>query len=360
MSSFSTPTKHESITELLAERISQGAYLHGQLPGERALAIELGVSYLTVRKATKQLLKDGLLARTPKGRLMPCASQESQKRGPQIGLLVDTIPEVSMSAWLNDLDAVVKAKNGTLRLISYSHETDPRVFEALDAELDGLVIVYRYELSPLLRDRLIQNRHRVVSLWFDMTAMGIPSIETAPAHFVSKAVDHLKSLGHKRVDFLCASDRDTVLCNRIHYWQQAVNHYQLQGELFEQLPKRRQSSALSAYDLAMDLHANGKLAQMTSVVCATSSMAVGFQRACHEVGLIVGRDISVVGYGELDVAQMSVPSITTVRPGPRTPLLEQGLDWILSPDNDDQKPLYINSVDVDLFIGESTAPAPNK
>ena len=168
MSSFSTPTKHESITELLAERISQGAYLHGQLPGERALAIELGVSYLTVRKATKQLLKDGLLARTPKGRLMPCASQESQKRGPQIGLLVDTIPEVSMSAWLNDLDAVVKAKNGTLRLISYSHETDPRVFEALDAELDGLVIVYRYELSPLLRDRLIQNRHRVVSLWFDI------------------------------------------------------------------------------------------------------------------------------------------------------------------------------------------------
>lgn len=356
MSTFSSPTKHESITDLLAERINQGAYLQGQLPGERALAIELGVSYLTARKATQQLVKDGLLTRTPKGRLVPCPRQHSDKCGPVIGLLVDTIPEVSMRAWVNDLYDVVRAKNGTLRVISYNHESDPRVFETLDAELDGLFIVYRYELSPLLRDRLIRNRHRVVSLWFDMSAMGIPSIETAPPRFVSKAVEYLKNLGHKRVDFLSASDRDTVLSDRIHTWQQALNHYQLQGELFEQDPKRPQSSALSARDLALDLHASGKLDQITAVVCATTSMAVGFQRACHEVGRVVGRDISVMGYGEVDVAMVSVPSITTVRPGPRTPLLEQGLDWIMSKQQNPHRPLHIDSVDVDLFIGESTAP----
>lgn len=356
MTTFVTPTKHDSITELLASRINQGMYFQGPLPGERALAGELGVSYLTVRRAIKQLLDDGLLARMANGRLIPCATQHAQKRGPQIAMLVDTIPEVSMRTWVQDLEDVVRARNGNLQVLSYSHESDPRVFEALDAELDGLFIVYRYELSPLLRDRLIRNKHRVVSLWFDMTALGIPSIENAPARFMSKAVEHLKNLGHQRVDFISASDRDTVLRDRIHYWQQAISHYQLEGELFEQTPRRPQSSALSARDLALDMHANGQLDEVTAVVCATTNMAVGFQRACHEVGRVVGRDISVVGYGEVDVAQVCVPSITAVRPGPRTPLLEQGLDWIMSGNKTADRPLMINSVDVDLFIGESTAP----
>ncbi|MFG0248385.1 MAG: substrate-binding domain-containing protein [Phycisphaeraceae bacterium JB051] len=355
MSSTVTPNKCHSITRLLATRIDQGMYLNGPIPGERALATELGVSYLTVRRATRQLLDEGVLSRMSNGRLQPSHKTSKTRRGPQIGLLVDTFPVNAMREWFTDLDKLVSEQGGTLHLISYNDKDDPRVFEALDQELDGLFIIYRYELSPLLRDRLVRNAHRLVSLWFDMTSLGIPSIENAPARNVSRAVEYLKDLGHQRVDFLCASDRDAVLRDRIHYWQQAVNHYDLPGEVFEQTPRKPQSSAMSARDLALEMHQQGKLDQVTAMVCATTNMAMGFMRACHEVGRVVGKDISVIGYGEVDAAQVCIPSITSVKPGPRLPLLEQGLEWILSRDKGEGRPMHIDSLDVDLFIGESTA-----
>ena len=212
MSSTVTPNKCHSITRLLATRIDQGMYLNGPIPGERALATELGVSYLTVRRATKQLVDDGVLSRMSNGRLQPSHKTSKTRRGPQIGLLVDTFPVNAMREWFTDLDQLVGEHDGTLHLISYNDKDDPRVFEALDQELDGLFIIYRYELSPLLRDRLVRHAHRLVSLWFDMTSLGIPSIENAPARYVSRAVEYLKELGHQRV---VEFDHDRALVHEV-------------------------------------------------------------------------------------------------------------------------------------------------
>lgn len=356
MTTASTPTKHDSITQLLTTRINQGMYLQGTLPGERALASELGVGYLTLRKATKQLLDDGMLVRMNNGRLAPNPNEPGEKTGPQIGILVSMFPGRTMSEWVGELNRAVSAVNGSLRMISYTHESDPRIFEALDADLDGLFIVYRFEPSLLLKNQLLKHKNRLVSLWFDLTHLGIPSVENAPPQFVSKAIDHLKKLGHKRVDFLSTTTRDTVLRDRIHYWQQALEHYQLDGELFEKTDYFLGSSGLNARQMALDMDNQGQLENTTAVICGTTEMATGFQRGCHEVGLTVGRDISVVGFGEMHIAQLCVPSITTIQPGPRRPLLDQAMQWIMRDGKEWNRPLSINSLDVDLFKGESTGP----
>lgn len=50
----------------------------------------------------------------------------------------------------------------------------------------------------------------------------------------------------------------------------------------------------------------------TSIICATDAMAIGAIAACRERGLMIGRDISVVGYGNSSASAYCDPPLTTV------------------------------------------------
>lgn len=50
----------------------------------------------------------------------------------------------------------------------------------------------------------------------------------------------------------------------------------------------------------------------TSILCTTDSMAIGAIAACRERGLIVGKDVSVVGYGNSSASTFCDPPLTTV------------------------------------------------
>lgn len=50
----------------------------------------------------------------------------------------------------------------------------------------------------------------------------------------------------------------------------------------------------------------------TAFVCATDSLAIGAQAACRERGLTVGRDVSIIGYGNSSVATFCDPPLTTI------------------------------------------------
>jgi LacI family transcriptional regulator len=50
----------------------------------------------------------------------------------------------------------------------------------------------------------------------------------------------------------------------------------------------------------------------TAILCATDSMAIGAIAACRERGLVVGKDISIVGYGNYSASEFCNPPLTTV------------------------------------------------
>ena len=60
-----TIPKHQDVKNRLKKAIQQGAIVD-KLPGERRLAKQYGVSYMTVRKAVENLVAEGLLYRSPK------------------------------------------------------------------------------------------------------------------------------------------------------------------------------------------------------------------------------------------------------------------------------------------------------
>lgn len=95
----------------------------------------------------------------------------------------------------------------------------------------------------------------------------------------------------------------------------------------------------------------------TAVVCINDVFAVGAIAECHDVGLSVPQDISVAGFGDMEIASVHRPGITTIR----TPTSEMG---ILAAESLVARLAGKSSgarieLDARLVIRASTGPAPN-
>ncbi len=351
--------KYIEVAEIIEKRIADKIYSSSNLPSERKLSTQLGASYLTVRKAVQSLINEGALQRnTTNGRLSAGSTSSKRNRQLNIGFLMPPSIWAAQHSWLYEVTELVKEKKGVLRPITYFNVSDPVIFEALDGDFDGLFVVLPPEIPGLLMDRLEKNRRRIVVLWEDLTHLGIPSIENAPPRFVGKLLDHLTSLGHTRIDCMNTQKVSSVMRERIEHWNLGIEKRKLYGRLHYCLPRPFVPGLEPVRDFVASLIDDGSLNKTSALFCVTTSQAWAAIRACQDRGLKVGRDISICGFGEMDIARMLMPTVTAVQPADRRPFLSMGLEWIETQGKNWSRPLRLEPEDVELFIGESTGPAP--
>jgi LacI family transcriptional regulator/LacI family repressor for deo operon, udp, cdd, tsx, nupC, and nupG len=137
-------------------------------------------------------------------------------------------------------------------------------------------------------------------------------------HFVSiddvqgaqLAVEHLLTLGHRRIGYVGVTNRAKS------------NQYRLKGY----------QSALEASGIALDPalivtshtsedHAKRGEASLepllaagaTAVFCFNDTTAIGLLAACYKRGLCVPDDLSIIGFDDIDIAAYTIPPLTTIR-----------------------------------------------
>jgi LacI family repressor for deo operon, udp, cdd, tsx, nupC, and nupG len=90
----------------------------------------------------------------------------------------------------------------------------------------------------------------------------------------------------------------------------------------------------------------------TAIFAAADYLALGALRAAHEKGLVVPQDISIAGFGDIDVAAYSNPPLTTVRvPGYQCAYL--ATEVLLKLINKERNRKYHYCLDTDLIIRSS-------
>src|SRR5262249_3780426 len=96
----------------------------------------------------------------------------------------------------------------------------------------------------------------------------------------------------------------------------------------------------------------------TAVFAVSDHEAQFIYQAAHELGLSIPRDLSVVGFADLDFAETMIPPLTTMRQNPQeigrsaAKLIVDRINGIIA---DDAKPTTIK-VDAEFVPRESTAP----
>ena len=128
--------KYQKVAKLLEKRIQYGDYTIKDIPPERELALQAGVSRITTRKAIQVLLEKKILIRQPNGQLAVNRHEESPTRRRNLAFLEPAFHSLYSDLWRSPVEIAAEKINATVRPIDFVHWDDPAISEALD-HFDG-------------------------------------------------------------------------------------------------------------------------------------------------------------------------------------------------------------------------------
>jgi DNA-binding LacI/PurR family transcriptional regulator len=145
-------------------------------------------------------------------------------------------------------------------------------------------------------------------------------------HGAYTAVEHLIALGHRRIGYVSIPNRPKS------------NQYRFKGY----------QDALTAAGIAVDptliftthtLEDHAKVGEAsfepllaagaTAVFCYNDASAIGLLAACHQHGISVPENLSIIGFDDIDMAAYTLPPLTTIRQ-PRFELGERAMLMMLA------------------------------
>jgi LacI family transcriptional regulator len=145
---------------------------------------------------------------------------------------------------------------------------------------------------------------------WDEPAARHPWVDVDGRAGVVLAVDHLVERGHRRIAWVgwqrgsfIGEDRRSGWLERMHEHGLSTSRLSARGDDTVEFGAR---AARALLDVSED-------GRPTAFVCASDSVAMGVLRTLAELGLRPGRDLAVVGFDDSIAAQVSTPSLTSVR-----------------------------------------------
>jgi DNA-binding LacI/PurR family transcriptional regulator len=165
-----------------------------------------------------------------------------------------------------------------------------------------------------------------------------------------EAVQHLKSLGHKRIGYIGGTEGLRTSRIRHHAFELALEKtgLKLYPNLLRSADYRIAGGERAVISLMQER------ARPTAILTANDLTAFGAIRGLHTLGLSVPRDLSVVGLDDVLLADVLQPPLTTIRI-PRRRMAEACLKALAYTKEDvDRRGMRI-SVPAELVVRESTA-----
>jgi LacI family transcriptional regulator len=214
-----------------------------------------------------------------------------------------------LAEFLAGLSAGTSAEGRTLTVAaSDSHDDLSEVFRALlrDGRADGFVLPRAMTNDPrvhLLRDANVpfvlfgRQENAEGCAWFDVLG------EDA----MRDAVLHLSKLGHRRIGFINGGQQYACAGFRASGFAEGMRLAGLdidENLTLENAVTQEDGAAAAARIL-------DAFFPPTAIVCAVDFAALGAYRAVNERGLVVGRDVSIVGYDGIPEGTYSNPPLTT-------------------------------------------------
>ena len=174
--------------------------------------------------------------------------------------------------------------------------------------VDGMVVA-RTRREDERISYLVEEGFPLVAFGRTALDLDFPYIDVDGEEGVRQAMEHLVSLGHRRIGFICPPSYLMFAEHRLAGYKRALeeNGLELDPSLVVE-GDLTQSSGYQMMNRLLDLDD-----PPTAVVCGNDLMALGAIGAAQERGLTVGRDIAIVGFDDIPLAEHAHPPLTTVR-----------------------------------------------
>jgi LacI family transcriptional regulator len=179
----------------------------------------------------------------------------------------------------------------------------------LQRKVDGVAIMTS-EMAEHLVDEL---NNRSIPLAFLDTATtskkGISNIQVDYAVGIDAAIEHLTSLGHTAISFI--SGPMSLASARMRK-QAFINNLKRKGIKLERHFIEEGNHRTDGGHEAMSRLLEHKM-RPTAVIASNDLTAIGAIGAIFEHGFSIPRDISLIGFDDIELSSFTQPALTTVR-----------------------------------------------
>lgn len=124
------------------------------------------------------------------------------------------------------------------------------------------------------------------------------------------AAEHLLKLGHERLAMMVPKRPPRSVEERLEGFRAAFDKL---DRPFSRAANVVQAEALSFWDGREAARQAIEKQRLTALFCANDEMAAGVLRAAHELGLEVPRDVSVMGFDDIIMANYTDPPLSTIK-----------------------------------------------
>lgn len=309
------------IQRILEEQILAGKLPAGsQLPGERVLARQFGVSQMTVNRAIQELVRKGrLYRRSGAGTFVTDAVQPLRVHG--VVLVVPYAEHPQADTYLREpfraVRNVAQARRLTLQVVQaevseYAEVVQRHAHGAL------LFVAPPSEAQQTLAS-LWQKGMRFVVMGASWSSSLFPCVDSDNFGGARRAVEYLLSLGHRRIAYLNGWEGSTNCADRLRGYLHAMQAWKV--------PPRPEWTVQAGSDSRLSVEARQQLTDLlirservTAIFIAGYYLALETLSLLRSLALRVPDDVSLIAFDDPSSAAHLNPPLSTVR----QPLYEMG------------------------------------
>ncbi|MGP6147333.1 LacI family DNA-binding transcriptional regulator [Jeotgalibaca sp. A122] len=222
-----------------------------------------------------------------------------------IGVIIPRIDSPSAMSMLDGIDRTARA-NGFQILISNTDLEVGREIESIYSLVQNKVagiILIATEITPEHLEA--QESLSVPILFIGQNHDSVYSVNHDNYLAGKTLAENLLPFGHKDVTYVGVSEHDQSV--GVERKKGVVETFKKSGITVTEVESTFRTK--DNYYLALDLL---KESTSTLYIAATDNMAMGFYRAAHDLGLVVGKDISIAGFGGYAFSEFLTPPLTTM------------------------------------------------
>ena len=329
--------------------------------GIRAVAARAGVSTASVSRALNSPdsvsaeLRRRIDEAVQSVGYIPHASARalSSRRTRTLGAIIPTIDNTMFARGIASLQKYLSSAGYMLLLTTSGYDLDAELEQArnlISRGVDGLVL--RGDCHhDALRKLLADNAVPFVNVGVYRPDRPYPCVGTNNEAAAHRAAMHVVELGHRKIGVVSALQRNNDRASaRVQGFRRALseNGLELPPQWHLEVPYTLDDAREAARSL---LNLSDR---PTAVVCGNDVIAYGVLLEAERSGFSVPRDLSVVGFDDLDWSRHLRPSLTTIQV-PTGATWQRAGEYLVRYLAGEQTIMH-HEVDYSLIVRESTAP----
>jgi DNA-binding LacI/PurR family transcriptional regulator len=228
-----------------------------------------------------------------------------------LGLIVSEITNPFFPELIQGFEDIA-VEHGYEILIS-STNYDPRrmslcIRRMLERRAEGVAVMTFGVEKPLL-EQLAERNVPLVFVDVGPERPGISLLKVDYRHGIQQGVEHLVALGHRDVAFISGPKRLHSAQSRLVAFTRSIEECALD---FDPAWIVEGDHTMEGGMAAMDQLLKSKQVP-TAVMCSNDMTAIGVLHKLYREGLKVPDDLSVIGFDDIHIAQVTIPPLTTIQ-----------------------------------------------